>query len=193
MISWKRSAGYSWMGKLFFEVVKNEGKPFIINTEVMEVRVLGTSLNVRSYEGDKKAEAVLIRGKIEVQVKRRPQERYLLSSFEKLSVAAVAPDVHPRKELTISNVDVDKDSTIAETAWMDNQLIFTGEPLAELTTRMERWFDMRITVTGTRLQHFRMTGSFKDESPEQALKAISMITGCKYSFKDHVAQLYEDE
>jgi ferric-dicitrate binding protein FerR (iron transport regulator) len=179
-------------GEAFFEVVKNENKPFIINTAVMNVLVLGTSLNVKAYPGDKKAEAVLIRGKIEVQVKRRPQERYLLSSYEKLSVAST-PDLHPKKQLTISNVAITgKDSTIAETAWVDNQLVFTGEPLSELTGRMQRWFDVRITVKGTRLQDFKMTGSFKDESPEEALKAISLITGCKYRLKDHIAELYDD-
>ncbi|WP_298734597.1 FecR domain-containing protein [uncultured Chitinophaga sp.] len=178
-------------GEAFFEVVKNEGKPFIINTAVMDVRVLGTSLNVKSYPGEKKAEAVLIRGKIEVQVKRRPQERYLLSSYEKLSIAA-SPDIHPHKELSISSVAPSgKDSVIAETAWVDNELVFKGEPLSELAVRMERWFGLRITVTGTRLQSFRMTGAFKDDSPEEALKAISIITGCKYRIKDHTAVLYD--
>lgn len=180
-------------GEAFFEVVKNEGKPFIINTAVMDVRVLGTSLNVKSYPGEKKAETVLIRGKIEVQVKRRPQERYLLSSYEKLSIASVStPGIQPQKELSISSVaPAGKDSTIAETAWVENQLMFTGEPLAELAVRMERWFGMRITVTGERLQTFRMTGSFKNDSPEEALKAISMITGCKYRLKENTAILYD--
>lgn len=178
-------------GEAFFEVVKNEGKPFIINTTVMDVRVLGTTLNVKSYPGEKKAEAVLIRGKIEVQVKRRPQERYLLSSYEKLSIAS-SPGIHPQKELSISSVaPAGKDSAIAETAWVDNALVFNGEPLSELAVRMERWFGLRITVTGTRLQSFRMTGAFKDDSPEEALKAISIITGCKYRIKDHTAVLYD--
>jgi len=178
-------------GEAFFEVVKNEGKPFIINTAMMDVRVLGTSLNVKSYPEEKSAEAVLIRGKIEIQVKRRPQERYLLSSYEKLSITS-GPDIHPWKELNISSVaPAGKDSTIAETAWIDNELVFNGEPLLELALRMERWFGLRITVTGTRLQSFRMTGAFKDDSPEEALKAISMITGCKYRIKDHTAELYD--
>lgn len=177
-------------GEAFFEVVKNEGKPFVINTAVMDVRVLGTSLNVKSYPGEEKAEAVLIRGKIEVQVKRRPQERYLLSSYEKLSIAS-EPGIHPQKELSISSVaPAGKDSAIAETAWVANELVFNGEPLSELAVRMERWFDLRITVTGPRLRSFRMTGAFKDDSPEEALKAISMITGCKYRLKDHTAVLY---
>lgn len=178
-------------GEAFFDVVKNEGKPFIINTAVMDVRVLGTSLNVKSYPEEKKAEAVLIRGKIEIQVKRRPQERYLLSSYEKLSITS-GPDIHPQKELSISSLTpAGKDSSIAETAWIDNELVFNGEPLSELAVRMERWFGLRITVTGTRLQTFRMTGAFKDDSPEEALKAISMITGCKYRIKDHTAELYD--
>jgi len=179
-------------GEAFFEVAKNEGKPFIINTAVMDVKVLGTSLNVRAYAGDKKAEAVLVKGRIDIRVKRRPQEHYLLSAYEKLSVAA-DPDIHPEKQLTISNVEVvGKDSVIAETAWVDNELVFTGEPLAELAGRMERWFDLRIKVTGERLRHFRMTGAFKNESPEEALKAISLITGCKYKLKDHTAVLYDE-
>ncbi|GAA0564956.1 FecR family protein [Chitinophaga japonensis] len=179
-------------GEAFFDVVKNEGKPFIINTAIMDVKVLGTSLNVRAYAGDKKAEAVLVKGKIDIQVKRRPQEHYLLSAYEKLSVAA-DPDIHPKKQLTISNVEVvGKDSVIAETAWVDNELVFTGEPLGELAGRMERWFDLRIKVRGERLQHFKMTGAFKDESPEEALKAISLITGCRYQLKDHAAVLYDE-
>ncbi len=49
---------------------------------------------------------------------------------------------------------------------------------------MERWFGLRITVTGTRLQSFRMDRRIvKDDSPEEALKAISMIAGCKYRIK----------
>jgi hypothetical protein len=36
-----------------------------------------------------------------------------------------------------------------------------------------------------------MTGAFKDDSPEEALKAISIITGCKYRIKDHTAVLYD--
>ena len=179
-------------GEAYFEVVKNEGKPFVINTSVMDVRVLGTTLNVKSYPGEKKAEAVLIRGKIEVQVKRRPQERYLLSSYEKLSIIASEPGIHQQKELSISSVaPAGRDSAIAETAWVANELVFNGEPLSELAVRMERWFDLRITVTGTRLRSFRMTGAFKDDSPEEALKAISMITGCKYRLKDHTAVLYD--
>jgi transmembrane sensor len=185
-------------GEAFFDVAKDESKPFIIHTPVMDVRVLGTSFNLRSYTGDGKAEAVLIKGKIEVQVKHRPQERYLLSSYEKLSLVEPAGKEPGReltepKALTISSIDFwGKDSVVAETAWIDNRLVFAGETLSELAARMERWFDASITVTGTRLQEFRMTGSFKDETLEESLKAISLITGCKYRLKDHVAQLYDD-
>lgn len=186
-------------GEAFFDVAKDESRPFIINTPAMSVKVLGTSFNVRSYTGDGKAEAVLIRGKIEVQVKNRPQERYLLSSYEKLSLTEPPALKKPGREitapkaLTISSVNFwGQDSTVAETAWIDNRLIFSGETLADLAVRMERWFDVRITVTGTRLQQFRMTGSFRNETLEEALKAISLIAGCRYRLKGHEALLYED-
>lgn len=189
-------------GEAFFDVVKDAGRPFIINTAVMNVKVLGTRFNLRSYEGDRKSEAVLITGKIEVQVKIRPEERYLLSPYEKLSLidnkalyrkteTASSTLLRPAKALVISSVNIaGTDSTIAETAWIDNKLVFGGESLAELAIRMERWFGASITIQDDSLQYFKVSGSFRDESLEDALKALCMITGCKYKLKDQTAVLY---
>jgi transmembrane sensor len=184
-------------GEAYFEVAPNADHPFIINTDVMNVKVLGTAFNLRAYAGDKEAEAVLISGKIEVQVTRRPDERYLLRPFEKIAVldkkVMIINGIKQKKaekSLVISSINFfDKDSTVAETAWIDNKLIFNGEPLSDLATRMERWFGTHITVKDSSLQNFKVSGSFKNESLEDALKAISLITGCKYRLEEHQATL----
>jgi len=180
-------------GEAYFEVAPNADQPFMITTDAMNVKVLGTAFNLRAYAGDKEAEAVLITGKIEVQVTRRPEERYLLRPFEKIAVLdkknTIVNDISLKKNeksLVISNINFcDKDSTIAETAWVDNKLIFNGEHLSDLATRMERWFGTQIIVKDSSLQKFRVSGSFKNESLEDALKALSLITGCKYKLEAH--------
>lgn len=184
-------------GEAYFDVAPNADQPFMITTDAMNVKVLGTAFNLRAYAGDKEAEAVLITGKIEVQVTRRPEERYLLRPFEKIAVVdkknTLVNDISLKKtekSLVISNINFcDKDSTIAETAWVDNKLVFNGENLSDLATRMERWFGTRITVKDSSLQNFRVSGSFKNESLEDALKALSLITGCKYKLEDHQVTL----
>ena len=54
-------------GEAYFEVTKNKAKPFIVQSEAMQVRVLGTTFNFKSSKACKSAEATLIEGEIEVK------------------------------------------------------------------------------------------------------------------------------
>src|SRR5690606_21442028 len=55
------------IGEGFFEVIKDPSRPFIIKTEKMMIRVLGTSFNVSAYQ-DGTPQTVAVRtGKVEVQ------------------------------------------------------------------------------------------------------------------------------
>src|ERR1019366_6239917 len=65
---------------------KNPEKPFIIHTSKMDIKVLGTAFNVRCYPNEKKTETSLIRGRIEVTLKDRPDEKIYLSPNEKLTL-----------------------------------------------------------------------------------------------------------
>ena len=56
-------------GEAFFDVSHNPGKPFIIHTTSMNVRVLGTVFNVKAYPADKLAETSLLKGSVEITLK----------------------------------------------------------------------------------------------------------------------------
>lgn len=56
-------------GEGYFEVKASAGHPFIIHTSKMDIRVLGTEFNVRSYDDEDFAETALIRGAVEVAMK----------------------------------------------------------------------------------------------------------------------------
>ena len=74
-------------GEAYFDVTKNADKPFIIHTKKMDVKVIGTAFNVRSYNDEKTAEASLIRGSIEVTLKDRKDQKIVLKPNEKISIA----------------------------------------------------------------------------------------------------------
>ena len=71
-------------GEAFFDVVKNPERPFIIHTSKIDVKVLGTKFNVKAYPEDKTVETSLVQGSVEVFVKNRPGEKYLLKPNQKL-------------------------------------------------------------------------------------------------------------
>src|SRR4029078_631833 len=53
-------------GEAYFDVVRDEKRPFVIHTAAIDIKVLGTAFNVRSYANEKNTETSLIRGSIEV-------------------------------------------------------------------------------------------------------------------------------
>lgn len=53
-------------GEGFFEVTKDEERPFVVKTEEVDVRVLGTSFNVNAYPDEKVVATTLVEGKVRV-------------------------------------------------------------------------------------------------------------------------------
>jgi transmembrane sensor len=184
-------------GEGYFDVVKNPEKPFIIHAGKVDIKVLGTLFNVKSYPGEKLTEASLIRGSIEVMIKDRPEEKIILKPNEKIIVsndqATEKPDgIRPveRNEpiVAISHLSYEPtDSTIIETSWVENKLIFQNESFKDLAIKMERWFGVTIQFDNEEVQKLRFRGSFTHETIHQALAALKITGGFNYKIEqDHI-------
>jgi ferric-dicitrate binding protein FerR (iron transport regulator) len=161
-------------------VVKDAAHPFIIHTKVIDVKVLGTQFNVKAYPNDNYTEASLIRGSLEVTVKNRPNEKHYLKPNEKVSVAN---NIDERAEkitkskpliLTESLTYYHADSTIIETSWVDDKLVFQeNETFRDVALKMERWFgEININFADEEVANYRIYGSFTTETINQALEAL---------------------
>ena len=54
-------------GEAYFDVAHDEAHPFVVKTENLSVRVLGTAVNVRAHAADPLTEVVLERGSVRLQ------------------------------------------------------------------------------------------------------------------------------
>lgn len=179
-------------GEGYFDVVKMPEKPFIIHTRDVNIRVLGTVFNVKAYPQDKKTETSLIRGSIEVTIRNRPSDKIILSPSEKLVVEH--QPVMPAGEALPGRLDkqsapliaVNKlqynpaDSSVAETEWIHNRLVFRDESLGELALRMERWYNRTISIEDAELRNTRVSGIFETETLEEALQALQISVRFAY-------------
>jgi transmembrane sensor len=180
------------IGEGYFDVVKNPDKPFVIHTTRMDIKVLGTAFNVKSYAGEKSTETSLVRGSIEVTLKQR-QEKIMLKPNEKLVVSdddeinSPKATTHKSKDLPTPTFSLGHlsrmplDSSIVETAWVENRLVFNNETFAEIAIRMERWYGVNIKFADEKLLNIHFTGIFEKETIGQALEAIQLSTAFKYS------------
>jgi transmembrane sensor len=183
-------------GEGFFNVVHDASKPFIIRTAYIDITDLGTEFNVKSYPNDKTSEVSLVHGSVEVTMRKRPNDKWVLKPNEKISVLNVnTVVVEPgnakngaavnKPELPIlmlDKVSFDKNGQIQEVAWTKNQLAFVNESMELMATKLERWFGKPVIVQNSNLNTLQFTATFESESMEQVLKALQLSSGKKMNF-----------
>ena len=175
-------------GEAYFDVVKNSEQPFIIHTKKMDIKVIGTTFNVRSYSDEKFAEAALIKGSIEVTLKDRDQ-KITLNPNEKISVANEEPkaETKPEKINLVKSTPVripqfvvneikpnPTYNIIGEIAWTQNKLYFEDETLEDIVPMMERWFGKKVTIANESLKTVHYTGNFENETMEEVLSYLKL-------------------
>ncbi len=181
----------SLSGEAFFDVTRNPQQPFIIQTPQVVIRVLGTSFNVKSYPLERKTETSLIRGSLEVKIRNRQDEKFILKPNEKLVVTSEEVNEEARKKtqvlakepiVSLSKVNYYErmDNIVIETAWVENKLIFDNEPLSDIAASMERWYNVEISFMDPGKEQLRFTGAFENETIQQALEALSINREFKF-------------
>jgi transmembrane sensor len=187
-------------GEAFFDVKHDERHPFIIHTGRLDVRVLGTTLNVRAYPGDPTMETTLINGKVEIGVAGDGQSSIILHPNEKVTISMDGKAVPEKRQdgaiagqtanTPIANTPVKffrrpiepdrTDGTITETSWVSNKLVFRQETLAGMATRLERWYDVKIIFDNARFRKDTLSGTFPEEPIADVMHALQITAGFHY-------------
>jgi transmembrane sensor len=184
-------------GEAFFDVEKDSARPFLIHTPNMDLKVLGTSFNVKSYPGEATSEASLITGSLEISLPARNKQKIVLQPNEKLVVANEQKDhdkdtssrkSHYRSPSLVSIKNITHfekdDSIIVETSWVQNKLVFQEEKFRDIALKMEKWYAVSININDRALQELQFTGIFETETIRQALYALSLTEPFTYSIKN---------
>ncbi|MET1053987.1 MAG: FecR family protein [Pedobacter sp.] len=184
-------------GEAYFDVHKDSRHPFIIHANKMNVRVLGTAFNVKSYINEPLSETTLIRGSVEVTLNDRPSDRIILKPSEKLIVknntgALDKPELKnvpslgenssrsTNYALTSLTHYPNTDKTIIETSWVQNKLVFSDKNFVELSLQLERWYGIPFVFVNDRMKTERFSGIFERETLAEALDALKIVTPFKY-------------
>lgn len=189
-------------GEAFFDVTHNEHRPFIIHAGQMNIKVLGTEFNVKSYPEDSTYETTLIRGLIEVTLNDRPSDKIILRPKEKLVISNTSfPHNISKTNLVPGEQDTrfvigkmhyvsPEDSAIVETSWVENKLVFENEYFSNLAMDLERKYGVNINFSSEDVKSYRFTGIFEKETIEQALKALRMTEKFDYKIDGKKITIY---
>lgn len=196
-------------GEAFFNVSKNAERPFIVHTSDINIRVLGTEFNVKSYPEEGIIETTLVSGAVNIESPNRNETLFKLKPNQKAVYRkknsadkdvpvyaekssdsdAALPKVAPLKaDFKIDNVNVE-----AETAWTGGILVFRRETFETLAVKLERKYDLDFIFIDSTLRDFRISGTIKDVSIEQVMDGLKLTAPITYKLKDKTVMIYENK
>jgi ferric-dicitrate binding protein FerR (iron transport regulator) len=187
------------IGEAYFDVVRDEKRPFIVHTSDIDIKVLGTAFNVKSYPRESSIEATLIHGLIEITNKKEPTSpKVLLHPHEKLVYKKNCSNVSADKVATtvvkpFSVAPLPKniaDTSMVETSWVYNKLIFDGETFGEIAAKMERWYNVKINFRNEKVASIPIHYKIENETVEEALKAMQVIEDFTYKIEANEIEIY---
>ena len=163
-------------GEALFAVVKDVDRRFIVATKDMDVEVLGTEFNVRSYPKDNIASTTLISGKVEVTIEN---QEYLLSPNQKL--------VYNRAEGTSTLRDTPQSSL----AWRDGVLIFDQMTISEITKNLERHYKIKFQYNAGDFSEDIYSVKFSNSDDIETIMEVihSLVGDFSYSIKSNIITL----
>ena len=152
-------------GEGFFEVSKNAEVPFIVRTDNIDIKVLGTKFNVSAYADERYISTVLVEGKVNVLQK------------EKLFVNARV-SLDPGQGCFYSIKDkrsVVRDVDVADyVSWKDGMYKFRNTPLRDVAGRIGRHYNQPVQIQGDELANTTFSGKFMlTEDLDEVLRNLS--------------------
>ena len=161
-------------GEGFFEVITDRQHPFIVFCDGMSITVFGTKFNVMAHAGDPVVETTLVEGAIEVQWPKNEvdkQSNISMKPGQKLTLRK------EHEQYAFQNVQ-EAGSSIA---WMENKLVFEKERFGDVLIKLERWYGVEIEVKNPKILDYQITGTFENQTIEQAMDALSIAVSCTYT------------
>lgn len=174
-------------GEAFFDVKKDAAHPFIIHTDKIQVKVLGTAFDVKAYKNDDFTETTLIRGKVEIRINDHKDTPFILSPNEKFVLTNEDRKASLSKLTYFFSNDV---NSIVETSWINHELMFKNNDFVSISKLFERWYGVKVVFKDEAVKSFKFTGKFKEESITDALQALKMIEHFNYNVQGKIVYLY---
>lgn len=151
------------IGEGYFDIAKNEKKPFIVSSQNVEMKVLGTQFNVYSYPETGYIKTDLVEGSLKVYPKSHEQEGVILK---------------PSQQVTIK----DEKMQLGESAysdyflWKDGIYAFENERLLDILEKLQLYYDVQIIVEDPGIFETCYTGKFRQrDGIDEILRIIQKI------------------
>ncbi|QJB38933.1 FecR domain-containing protein [Chitinophaga oryzae] len=147
-------------GEAFFDIVKDDRKPFTVTVQQLDIQVLGTAFNVMAYPDETTIRTTLLQGAINVS---SGDARHLL---------------HPGEQATMAGAggpfSISKPNLEEILSWKNGEFYFKDTHIQTIMREVARWYNVEVSYEGD-MEDITLSGIVSRNEPvAQLLKALEM-------------------
>ena len=174
-------------GGAFFEVQKNPKRPFLVFSNGLVTRVLGTSFHVKAYQKDPNVTVAVKSGRVSVYAERNDAQQ-----DPEVKGVVLTPNqkaVFHRSESTISKVLVEAPLLLLPPVEMA-RFVFEAAPATEVFAALEKSYGIKVVFDEEVLKDCTLTINLTDENLFQKLEVICKVLDARYKLIDGQVIIY---
>jgi transmembrane sensor len=159
----------SLMGEAYFDVRKEDGRPFIVSASEVNIEVLGTTFNVTAYADEQQISTTLVEGSVKV-MENGASASHLLNPGER------AVFFNESKTFSVAETD-----TELYTSWIHGYLKFSSESLDQVIHKLVRSYGVEMKIGDLALREYKFSGKLDlKETVSQVLDVIQLAAPLEY-------------
>ena len=165
-------------GEAYFQVAKNKFKPFIVNVNGVEVKVLGTSFNIEAYEEMNSVKTTLVEGSVSL---KKGNEKIIIKPDQQAIVNKESD------KIVVKNVEV-----YDYIAWREGMFYFNEASLEDILNKISRWYNAEIFYQNPQLKNLHFSIEVKRyESIESLLDIIESTGKVRFKIEKNIITVFE--
>jgi transmembrane sensor len=165
-------------GQAYFDVVRDEQKPFLIDTQTGIVEVLGTAFEI--YEHKESLQVTVERGSVK------------LTALEDKNMHVVLGKNETAELIASRVIEVKKLTSLNHLYWANNTLTFRQAPLADVLNELGSIFNRQFEFDALQVQDCRLSAIFMNERFDDIIENISLSLDFEYSIQGDVIIIKSD-
>lgn len=159
-------------GEAFFEVSPNRKRSFIVSLDDFDVKVLGTTFDVKAYPEDPEIYVMLETGRVSI------------SSFSR-QIAYLNPGDQAIYNRKTNTCKINKPKNLTNNSlWRKNQIVFENTPLKEVIEILSRWYDVEFAIDDPSTYRYSYTLTSSKRQIHQILGELEKISPVRFTDQD---------
>jgi len=169
-------------GEAYFEVAPDKYKQFVVNTNNIKTRVLGTKFNIRARDNEQRVVTTLLEGlvRVDIAIPGKKDKEVLIKPGQELSINTQTYNSKLVESLRPDDILL----------WIKGKLNFNNSTLLNITNSLEKHFDVQFSFDNEDLKHKRFTAEFEtDDDITQILTVLSLTNQVNYKKEGRIVRL----